>query len=164
MIGAWRCVWCTGVLVLTACASTPPLDVTAVDRSLGVAVVVQRGPETIGRRILWGGAIVRSENRAQTTELEVLAYPLERNHHPNTGDRSLGRFIIERPGYVETADYAPGREVTVVGIVKGTRQGHVDRFPYQYPVIGGEQLHLWPQDKYRSGSGVHFGVGVGVGF
>lgn len=153
-----------GLVFLSACSSTPSLETRGVNRSLTVPSVLAQEAQTNGERVLWGGVIVRSENLAQRTEIEVLAYPVGRDLRPNTHASSFGRFLIERAGYLETVDYAQGRTVTVVGTVAGIREGKVDRADYRYPVVAGEQLQLWPTEDGSRGSGVNFGLGIGFGF
>lgn len=151
-------------LLLAACASQPPLNTVGVDRALQVRDAVPRLPAAMGRRVLWGGTIVRSENLPQYTELEVLGYPLDDDQEPRLSAGAEARFIIQHPGYLETADYAPGRLVTVVGTLQGVRQGKVDQYDYRFPIVQAGQLKLWSAEKERGIPGFNIGLGVGFGF
>jgi outer membrane lipoprotein len=154
----WVCL-----AMLAGCAGTPPLNTQGVDRSFKSTDALTQQQTGIGKRVLWGGVIVRSENLPQSTELEVLGYSQDRSHRPDTESAPQNRFLIAQPGYLETKDYAPGRTVTVVGTLQQIRDGKVDRFAYQFPVVAAEQLHLWPRSRERSAPGVNFGFGVGFG-
>lgn len=154
-------------LMLGACASAPfqKSTLAGADRNLSPAQALA-SPQTMqGRRVVWGGQIISSQNLAGSTELTVLAYPLNSQTEPETNKTSLGRFIIRQNGYLESADYASGRRVTVVGTITGQREAHIGEANYRYPVVEAQQLHLWPkaQESSNQGSPVHFGIGLGIG-
>jgi outer membrane lipoprotein len=118
-----------------------------------------------GRSVEWGGVIIAAENRRDSTWLELLAYPLNDAHKPRRDARPVGRFLAVRPGYLETADYAPGSWVTVVGRVRESRVGKVGAAPYRFPLIELERIDLWRNAAVNSSSDpqVHFGIGIGIG-
>jgi outer membrane lipoprotein len=92
-----------------------------------------------------------------------LAYPLDADARPQSDSNPLGRFILERAGYLEPATYAEGRRITAVGTVTGTRAGQVGDSDYNYPVITARQLYLWPPGQGRDGVSVGGYIGFGVG-
>ena len=149
--------------LIAGCASAPPFPAAGVDAALTPKAAVQAPQSALGRTVVWGGTIVRSRNLAHSTRLEVLAYPLDGGQRPESDKPAEGRFLVDKPGYLETVDYAPGRRVTVHGTVRGVHRGAVGRMPYRFPVVVADGLHLWPQGAPGSGSRIHFGVGVGVG-
>ncbi len=149
------------LLQLVACATTPPLDTRGVDQRITTRQAVATPDALRGRKILWAGVIVQGGNRQNSTQLEMLAYPLRSNNRPDTNAAALGRFIIVQRGYLETVDYAPGRSLTVVGTLDGVRHGKVGEADYDYPVVLSEQLRLWPAtDGTYSDPQFHIGVGV----
>lgn len=159
--------WAHVVLLITlgGCATVPPLDLEGVDRALTPVQATARPGEVRGQRVLWGGVIVGARNLTDGTELEVLAYPLTGAGKPDRNADPSRRFLLAHSGYLEPVDYAPGRLVTAVGRVAGTREGKVGETPYTYPVLSADQLHLWPPEAARrTDPSVHFGVGIGVIF
>jgi len=154
----------TAVLFLTGCATNPfaghlPPD---LDRSITPQQVIS-GPETLhGQWVLWGGTIVTVHNLKDSTEVAVLAYPVEKSGYPKTSQQASGRFIIRYGGFLDPVDYAPGRAVSVLGRVDGVQQGKIGEAPYTFPVIQADYLHLWRPGDSPS-SHVLFGIGVGVG-
>jgi outer membrane lipoprotein len=148
--------------LLTACAGEPK---RAVLPSPPPAAVVADIDQYKGRPVEWGGVIIAAENRRDSTWLELLAYPLNDAHKPRTGARPLGRFLAIHPGYLETADYAPKRWVTVVGRVQELRVGKVGEAPYRFPLIEIDRIDIWRDRGAKSSSEpqVHFGIGVGIG-
>jgi len=148
-----------GTLLLAACASTPGFVTEGVDTTLTPQQALSEESLLQGKRVLWGGMIINSTNLKQQTRLEVLAYPLDSDHYPQTDKPPYGRFLLLREGYLETVDYAPGRLVSVVGRFTGSRRGRIDQSDYTYPLVTAEQLHLWPSGG-RSEPRFHFGIGV----
>lgn len=150
-------------LLLAACASGPTFESAGVDRALAPRAVAAEPQPAMGQLVLWGGVILSTTNLKDSTQIEVLAYPLDSDERPLRDSDPLGRFILERAGYLEPANYAVGRLVSVVGTVTGVRAGRIGESDYAYPVISARQLYLWPRDSARDRSRVIFGVGVGVG-
>lgn len=160
-----RGVLALGMLSLAACATTPPIDLSGTDAGLTPGEAVANIENAEGRRVAWGGTIVNTRNLKDVTEIEVLGYPLDSSGRPQTDGAAQHRFLIEREGYLESADYRSGRSVTAVGRVGGTRRGLVGEAPYVYPVVRADALYLWPiGQEYRRSPNIHFGIGVGVIF
>ena len=150
------------LVLLTGCASRPEFDTAQVDRSLTPQSVIAEPESSRGKTMLWGGTILDTRNLKEITQIEILAYPLNSNYRPQLENKPLGRFIINHPGYLEPTTYAQGRQLTVLGKVSGSQSGKVGESLYTYPVISGEQLHLWLPSSERSRTSVHFGVGIGL--
>ena len=149
--------------LLSACASTPEFNTSQVDRSLTPQSVIAEPEVSRGKIALWGGMILDTRNLKDTTQIEVLAYPLNASNKPMLESKPLGRFIIKHTGYLEPASYAQGRHITVLGSVSGKHSGKIGETSYDYPVISDSQLHLWSQTSENNRSNVHFGIGVGIG-
>jgi outer membrane lipoprotein len=116
-----------------------------------------------GERVLWGGTVVSVTNMEKRTQLEILAFPLGRGQRPDTDAQARGRFLAVADDFLDPADYAAGREVTVTGSLKPVKQGRIGELDYTYPVVSVTDIQLWPRRDAsgRSGdSGVRFGFGV----
>ncbi len=151
------------VLLLAAgCASGPQFKTEGVATGLTPREAPGRGADIVGTRVLWGGVIVSGTNLENATRLEVLGYPLDDSQEPETDRSPVGRFLVIEQGYLETADYAPGRRVTVVGPITAMREGKIGESPYTYPVVDPDRMHLWPRETTRRATEprIHFGVGV----
>ncbi len=150
------------LFLLAACAGQPQQAVVA---SPSPAAVSADFSHHQGRTVEWGGIIIAAENRRDSTWLEILAYPLDGDHQPRRDGRPLGRFLAVHSGYLETADYAPGRWVTVVGTIRELRVGKVGAAPYRFPLVEIGRINLWRQSAAGSDSEsqIHFGIGIGVG-
>lgn len=153
-----------GLLAATLGGCATPFDVGKADRNLTPREAAQTPAIAHNREVAWGGTIVNGKNLANNTQLEVVAYPLDSSNRPKQGADPLGRFLVIHPGYLETADYAPGRQISVVGTVTETRTGKVGEAPYVYPVVTANRLHLWPVETQTQSNEprFHFGIGVGI--
>lgn len=147
-------------LLLTACAVTPDFDASGVDLKITPQQAAESAAALPGNRALWGGVIIASSNLKQTTQLEILAYPLDDNQKPDTDEEPQGRFIAEQDGYLEGNIYSQGRLLTILGTLQENRTSHIGAAEYIYPVLKVEQLYLWPRRGGSSATQFHFGVGV----
>jgi len=153
-----------GVLLLAGCAGTAPNDATPGLARVPPDTVVADVPRYQGQRLEWGGQIVAVHNLHNRTELEVLAFPLSSAGRPDPTATPQGRFLAVRGGFLEPADYAPGRLVTVSGVVGPAREGTVGEARYLYPTISAEVLRLWDLEPPGYSGPVPFGtIGIGVG-
>lgn len=147
---------------LSGCSSTPIFDSQSVDKSLTPQSVKAESSISLGKTALWGGTILDTRNLKTTTQIEVLAYPLDSSHRPLLDKKPLGRFIISHAGYLEPASYAQGRHISVLGKIAKPQLGKVGETQYTYPVINSEKVHLWSQEDKKSKTSFHFGIGVSM--
>ncbi len=151
-----------GALVLSSwlvgCQSTAPLPSGPTPATLSATA----DPDVKGRVFTWGGSVLRVKNLADRTLVEVMAYPLDGESRPRTGGHSLGRFIADYKGFLEPAEYAVGRQVTVTGPLLGYMDGKVGEADYRYPVLQADEIRLW-RDAARTWSRPAISIGVGVG-
>ncbi len=148
--------------LLTACASGPRFNLDGVDNRLTPSGAVQDMAGARDHVVHWGGSIIATTNLKDSTRLEVLAYPLDRNSLPDLSKPALGRFILMQSGYLEAADYAPGRLVSVVGKLTQTQSTRIGEAQTEFAVVQARELHLWAPDAQRSRTQFHFGLGVGI--
>jgi len=152
----------TLVCLLMSCATVEKFDTTLVDKSLTPQGVVAEPALSLNKIALWGGIILDTRNLEDSTQIEIMAYPLDSSHQPFMGKKPLGRFIIQHPGYLEPTSYEQGRQLTVLGSVKETQTGQIGESRYTYAVIGAQKLHLWSKDNDQNKSSFHFGIGIGI--
>ncbi len=133
------------ILLPGGCAST----VSDVIRHAPVqAVSVQQAREAPevhrGNRVRWGGSIVAVENRRDATWVELLSRPLDGSHKPDPDQPAGGRFLARMDGFIDPAEFAPDRLLTVVGRLAGSREQLIGEYSYRYAVIEVQAHHLWP--------------------
>lgn len=150
--------------LLAGCAPSPIFQTTTPLNGATPAQVAQTPERFASSEVIWGGRIVQVENFADRSEIEVLAYPLDRSQRPKANDAGNGRFIAVISGYVEPLDYPAGRLMTVQGNLNGSRAGKVGDAAYVFPLVKVLRTHVWTPAELESGrSNVHFGLGLGIG-
>ena len=145
---------------LSACATAPKFDTNQIDLNITPQQAVVEISTLQGTTVLWGGVIIASTNLKETTQFEILAYPLNSKQRPDTSKTPLGRFLAVQSGYLETSDYTQGRLISVSGTLQQNRSGRIGETEYTYPVINISQLHLWPKRGESPETRFHFGIGV----
>ena len=151
------------MLLLTACATSPKVADNA-DRGISPSQAGTMEFNQSATPLQWGGVIVETRNLSETTELQILAYPLKSNGRPDVSEPPTGRFIVQQTGYLESVDYRKGRQVTATGNLAEKRKGKVGEANYTFPVLAADELVLWPEESQRKASPrVNFGLGVGSG-
>jgi outer membrane lipoprotein len=147
--------------LLQACSSQPVIPVG--DRSVTPRQAASMQPAERDSLLQWGGVIIETRNLREATEIQILAYPLDENGRPDTDADSIGRFIAQKPGYLEGVEYGSGREVTASGRFSAIRQGRVADSDYPFPILVSDEITLWPQRRPRTKPRIHFGFGASSG-
>jgi outer membrane lipoprotein len=136
------------------------LDAEGVDPGL-LPVQAAADPEAAqGRRVRWGGVVLQVVDKGDSTDLEVLAYPLRDGGKPRTEAEPLGCLLARTPGHPDPADLPPGSRVTLVGRVAGTVASPAGEAERVCPVVEVELLHRWTARYPAPAPRVHFGIGV----
>jgi outer membrane lipoprotein len=145
-------------LLLGACAGTP----TAPPGVPPPHAVAQAIDTHVDRPVRWGGMVIETGNFERHSEIEVLAFPLDRHGRPQPAARDLGRLVVLRAGFLDPQVFAPGRFVTVDGRVTGDRRGRFGEASYVWPEVDAADIELWPVDFRRAPPRVSFGIGIGI--
>jgi len=159
---ALRCVALGAALLGIAACATPVFKdappVSPAPREIAAA------PERYhDAAVVWGGKIIAVDNLADTTAVQVVAYPLDRAQRPDTRVLSQGRFVLVLPGYAEALDYPPGRWLSVRGHVVGSEIHRINEQDVVHPLVRSDEVHVWPREFPDEHGHWTFGVGVGVG-
>lgn len=132
------------LLALAGCASTVPEPIRDAPEAAPLPDEVRSEPDRFaGDRVRWGGTIVAVSNEASSTEIEIVARPLDARGRPEPVDRSQGRFLARFDGFLDPAVYAEGRELTVTGTIQGATERTIGDYPYTYPVVDVTGQYLW---------------------
>jgi len=133
-------------LLLSACSSHIPAEISqAPEGAPGVAQVRANTDAYLSQKVRWGGVILDTENKQQSSWLTIVAFPLNDNGRPQLSAQSPGRFIAIVDEFLEPLVYNSDREITVRGRLLRTETRKVGEFPYTYPVIQVKRYHLWPE-------------------
>lgn len=135
---------CAAIALVAGCATTPqPLS----GEFSAVTPEQARQGDASGQVIRWGGEIVDVRPLENRTCLEIMSRELGGSARPRETDRTLGRFIACKPGFIDPAAFKPGREVTVVGAVEGVDSGKIGEFEYRFPHVAADTVYLWPERR-----------------
>lgn len=149
------------VVILIAGCANPRFDTSLVDRSLTPAKVQSQNDSSQGETVLWGGVILGFSNLPETSQIEVLAYPLDSAERPQLDKNPLGRFILLREGFLEPTVYMQGKLLSASGTIAPSQKGRIGESDYVYPVLNAQQIELWAPKKDSVRSSFHIGIGIG---
>ncbi|HHJ36087.1 MAG TPA: hypothetical protein ENJ87_10015 [Gammaproteobacteria bacterium] len=139
------------VVLLTACSSQVPIEIKQpLDGSPDLTQVRQQTAAYLSRKVRWGGVILKTENKQNSSELTIIAQPLNDEGKPYDADQSSGRFIAIMDKFMEPQLYSPDRKITITGQVLRTETRRVGEFPYEYPIIQVEHYYLWPPETEKT--------------
>lgn len=134
------------ICLITACSQIPEkLATDSGQRLLPYPPADQ--PYQPGQQARWGGVIAAIENRADSTVLDVVNFPLGSNSRPRPGDESDGRFRVYVRGFLEPHIYQPGRLITVLGKTGPREAVTLDQHRLVQPVVYSSAVYLWPEPE-----------------
>lgn len=134
----------SSLFFLGACTSMPPdiRSFPAVDTPY--QQISQNADTYKDVPIRWGGTVIEVENEADSSLMQVLYYPINRQGYPQTDQSSEGRFAAETSEFLDPAIFTKGTEVTITGSVKGYIERNVGNKTIHIPLITAQAIHLWP--------------------
>jgi outer membrane lipoprotein len=146
------------ILFISGCAHVVSQELRDRAEKEITPIDLMKNPDAYkGKFVILGGVIASSINMKEGTYIEVVQKPLDYRGRPEDTDISLGRFIILHEGYLDTAIYSQGREVTVAGEVMGKMIRPLGQIQYQYLLIKSKELYLF---EPRYGVPIRFGIGI----
>ncbi|NIV06661.1 MAG: hypothetical protein GWN61_10895 [candidate division Zixibacteria bacterium] len=128
-----------------------------IDPHLTFQQVFERADDFLEKNVMLGGIIVQTKNFENWAEIEVIQKDLDCFGYPSREDKSGGRFIFIKEGFLEPEIWSRGRYVTGAGVAKGTRTGKIDNKDYRYPLIEVAELKLWKNYNYPINDGSYYG-------
>jgi len=133
-------------ILLSGCAHVISRDLMEkADPSLTFTEVLQNPNAYKDKTVLWGGEIIETVNQKDgTTLIEVFQRPLGWMEEPKVSLPSEGRFLILAKKHLDPNIFRAGLEITVAGEIQGENIRPLGEMGYRYPVLSGEQIHLWP--------------------
>lgn len=156
----------SSIFFINACA-TPVFDSPLINKNLIYASALNSFDIMKDQTLMWGGVILSGKNLKDTTELEILAYPLDGAGEPVNDENSYGRFLAIKKGYLELGEFAKDRQITVMAQLVVLRKNKVGDSEYVYPVVKVQEIKIWPikpvvvyddsNVRFRFGVGIHHG-------
>ncbi len=131
-------------IVFAGCSVMDKSILKDVDRGITLDIVQSRPEQFTGKRVLWGGTIIGTDNLEDKSEVEVLESSLGYDDRPEDGV-SRGRFIIESKQFLDSNVYKANKLITVAGTVKGVEVRKIGKTDYAYPIITPIEMKLSEQ-------------------
>ena len=134
--------------LLSACASNSPKVISENPVKTATVAEARDDINTVtNREVRWGGTIASVSNFAKHSEIEIVSRNLYKSGRPKNSDQSAGRFIAIIGEFIDPDVYKKDREVTIHGIITGSKNGRIGEYDYFYPVVKADALHLWAEVK-----------------
>src|SRR3990170_4816182 len=137
------------LLFITGCASVISENILK-QAELNVTVpMVQADPKAhIGRKVVWGGLIISTENLEDKTLIEVFQTRLDSTQSPTREPLANGgRFIVSIEGYADPLIYREKKGITAAGVIAGIETKKIGRMDYAYPVLKPMETHLFDMEE-----------------
>ncbi len=93
----------------------------------------------------WGGVIINITNEENTSQAQLLFYPLNRYGRPRVAREAKGRFAIARTKFLDPAIFKEGTEVTVTGILTKEVNQKIGKRVLILPQLDINHIHIWPK-------------------
>ena len=131
-------------MVLSCSAHIPPEIKQPIEGAPSVSQVRDSASVYTSQTVRWGGIILQTENKQDTSRLTIVAFPLDDDGEPRVTEQSSGRFIAIIDEFLEPLVYSRDREITVIGHLLRTETLDVGEFAYEYPVLQVDHYFIWP--------------------
>ncbi len=96
----------------------------------------------------WGGTVIKVLNKKNSSQIQLLYYPVSRYGRPLIEQKTEGRFAITSPLFLDPAIYKEGTEITVTGILSGEIKQKIGKKILTLPLLTVNNIHIWP-DRQR---------------
>ena len=134
-------------LALVGCAHVISKEILKeADQSISFEELSKDPGRYLGKTILLGGVIVKTENKKDGTLLEIYQTELDTYGAPINTDVSQGRFLAMDKRFLDSEIYRAGRKVTVAGVVNGVESKKLGEIDYPYPYLIIKEIHLWKEE------------------
>jgi len=136
-------------LTLLSCAHVISKEYTEVaEKNIPFNELLKNTDAYLNKIFIFGGIIAETKITGTGSEIEVVQTPLGRMGGVTDRDVSEGRFIITTAKYLDPLIYRTGREITVAGILTGSRKRLMGEAEYLSPVFDAKEIYLWREERY----------------
>lgn len=106
-------------LLLSACSTIPSDVMEQVDPSLTLADAKSAPARWQGKTFLLGGTIEDRTDFGNITRLRIQEYPLDAENRPHLSSLSYGSFLVLARLGLDSAEFLPGKQITMAGRLTG---------------------------------------------
>jgi outer membrane lipoprotein len=131
------------LLTLNACHPISKSVSDKAEPNLSFSELREDPDQHIGKVVVLGGTVVRTEDRQAHSVLVVQQKRLGVTMEPRAGGPSGGRFLVVFPSLLDLDEYHRGRMITVGGQIEGAKRMSSGEQEDVYPVIRAMDSRLW---------------------
>lgn len=142
-------LFCFLLITLSSCAHViSPENRENALNTISLGEVRAHADQYAGKTFIFGGVIADTSATENGSEIEVVQMPLDEWGYVIMHDRSEGRFIVTAKNDLDPLLFRRGREVTISGVLIGTRTEKLGKKEYDYPLFRAKEIHLLPRKVY----------------
>ncbi|CAG9296761.1 Slp family lipoprotein [Celerinatantimonas diazotrophica] len=130
-------------LFLIGCSSLPK-SVQLSDNQTNTSYLQALKGGHQGQWALWQGSIAKVNNNDKGTQIQVVMQQLDYQGKV-VGDNSPGRFVAHVKQFLDPMIYAPGRTISIKGLITTPTTVVIDKFQQKVPTINAKTFYLWPK-------------------
>ena len=131
------------ILLLTGCSGLPSTMRDSSYLNINLATVKANIATYQNKPLRWGGTIINVVNEKDSSQIQVLYYPLSRYGSPRTDRTTEGRFAITSSKFLDPAIFKEGLEITVTGVLSGEIKQQIGKKLLTLPLLTVEKIHIW---------------------
>jgi len=133
------------LLFLSGCSGLPRTMQGGGFANINLLTVKANIPAHQNKAFRWGGSIINVVNEENSSQIQVLYYPIGSYGRPLTEKKTEGRFAISSPLFLDPAIYKEGAEITVTGILSGEIKQQIGKKTLTLPLLNIQNIHIWPE-------------------
>ncbi len=137
------------IILLTGCSGLPSTMRGKAFSNISLATVNANPAVYQNKSFRWGGTIINVANEKDSSQVQILYYPLSRYGSPLTDRTTQGRFAITSAKFLDPAIFKEGVEVTVTGILSGEIKQQIGKKALTLPLLEVEKIHIWSDYNRR---------------
>lgn len=136
-------------LLLTACSNVPVAIKNAPEPDWQLSQLQGKADSHRGDAVRWGGQIVKVENAAEGSTLNIVQFPLNSFGKPVNSRDSQGRFLATTTDFIDPYIFKSGTLVTVAGQVSSEQSITIDQKTIRVPVVTINAVYRWSKQSYQ---------------
>jgi outer membrane lipoprotein len=131
------------ILLLSGCSGLPTVmrDTSYSNTRLSAVKMDISAYQNMSFR--WGGTVINVINKKDSSQIQVLYYPISRYGRPLTDRKTEGRFVITSPQFLDPAIFKEGTAITVTGVLSGEIKQQVGEKTLTLPLLTIDNIHIW---------------------
>ncbi len=147
-----RCFFVFFILLLSGCSGLPTVMRDSSYSNIHLSTVKADISAYKNTPVRWGGKVIDVINKKDSSQVQVLYYPISRYGRPLTDRKTEGRFVMTSPQFLDPVIFKEGTEITVTGVLSGEIKRQIGEKDLTLPLLTIDNVHVWPDyQQYDDG-------------